>query len=160
MLFRDTIRNLAGKKRYEGNGFYRTIINRERVIVDYVNDINEIVFTKKDALDNTILKNILFHLEKDGVLYESQRTDTNGQVTFSKLPPGSYKLIEVDIPPGYETPENPVRTFTVGADGVITYTGTEDAFKTIFNTPIQVPVMMVKVDGDTESPLPGSVALK
>lgn len=137
---------------YEGNGYSSTIINRERVKQDVVNQINKIDFLKVDSKTQNPLKNVGFQLLKDGELYVSQNTDVDGKLHFEKLPPGNYTLNEIETPTGYKPPVNPMKTFTVGYDGVIRI-GTEEVKEEdipfiLENIPIEVEVKMKKVDGD------------
>ncbi|SFE25946.1 SpaA isopeptide-forming pilin-related protein [Peptostreptococcus sp. D1] len=145
---------------YEGNGYSSTIINRERVKQDVINNINEITFVKKDSKNGKTLSNVKFQLLKDDESFINEiHTDDEGRLEFKKLHPGSYKLIELHPPVGYKKPENPVREFRVGEDGVITKKDggeiTED-FKTILNEPIIVEVILKKIDGDSSLALPGA----
>ncbi|MDY6231178.1 SpaA isopeptide-forming pilin-related protein [Peptostreptococcus porci] len=145
---------------YEGNGYSSTIINRERVKQDVINNINEISFVKKDSKNGKTLSNVKFQLLKNDESFVSEiHTDTEGKLEFKKLHPGSYKLVELHPPAGYKKPENPVREFVVGEDGVIRKKDggeiTED-FKTILNEPTIVEVVLKKIDGDSNLSLSGA----
>ena len=145
---------------YEGNGYSSTIINRERVKQDVINNINEISFVKKDSKNGKTLPNVKFQLLKNDESFISEiHTDTEGKLEFKKLHPGSYKLVELHPPAGYKKPENPVREFVVGEDGVIRKKDggeiTED-FKTILNEPTIVEVVLKKIDGDSNLSLSGA----
>ena len=147
---------------YEGNGGNRNVINREVLEYDFVNTQNEIDFIKKDIMTQEPLQDVVFQLRKDGEIYKDPynpdrdygdvTSDSNGKIFFERLVPGQYELIEIKKPTGFETPKNPVKTFTVGIDGKITQSGREitknDPFKTIYNVPVIVPVKIVKIDGD------------
>lgn len=157
---------------FEGNGYSRTIINRERQTQDVYNKINKIDFVKKDKSNEKVMPGVTFHLRKlvngenqivtrDGQqIYETVVSDTNGKIYFEKLAPGTYNIME-DTPKGYEQATNPVKTFIVGEDGVIRTDQSkviteDDFFKTIYNTPIKAQLKVKKIDGSTKEPLKGA----
>lgn len=79
---------------------------------------------------------------------------------FTTLIPGDYQLIELKAPKGYETPTDPVATFTVAEDGSITkpiFNGTEleyddtDQSYLVVNKPGPMNIKLKKLNGKDRS---------
>ena len=93
--------------------------------IQAVNPENIIKFKKVDQ-DGNALKGATFQLQyKDGdnwsadTTRESITTGDNGVFEYTKLKPGSYRVIEITAPDGYEKAEDPVAIFDVDENGRI-----------------------------------------
>ena len=80
-----------------------------------------LVITKQDAQDNSIkLSGVEFKLEKPDAVPSETKTGTTaegtGELTFTSLTPGSYRLTETKTAEGYTLLAEPIE-FTLTADG-------------------------------------------
>ena len=96
-----------------------------QLIIQAVNPENEIKFKKQDV-DGNALKGAKFALYKKNGESWQKETDSektsgeDGIITYEKLSPGDYALVEEEAPPGYNKIEGHVVEFNVSKIGLIT----------------------------------------
>ena len=147
--------------------------------IQAVNPENKIIFKKVDQ-DGNALADAKFQLQykQDGNwLVDTSRNKTTGDdgvFEYTKLKPGSYKVMEISAPTGYKKAEDPVAVFDVDENGRIIrkeniikpVSGTsEDASNNEEEhgiTPIEIvnkkeqKISFVKVDASDKKPLEGA----
>ena len=147
--------------------------------IQAVNPENKIIFKKVDQ-DGNALAGAKFELQykQDGNwLVDTSRNKTTGDdgvFEYTKLKPGSYKVMEISAPTGYKKAEDPVAVFDVDENGRIIrkeniikpVSGTsEDASNNEEEhgiTPIEIvnkkeqKISFVKVDASDKKPLEGA----
>ena len=96
-----------------------------QLIIQAVNPENEIKFKKQDV-DGNALKGAIFALYKKNGESWQKETDSektsgeDGIITYEKLSPGDYALVEEEAPPGYNKIEGHAAEFNVSEIGIIT----------------------------------------
>lgn len=130
----------------------------EKIII--TNALGKATLTKTNAVNGSTMKDITFTLEKkvgtewvpatkaDGTTqFENQTTNNNGQLTFSEIPVGEYRLREVSDKNGNFIASNPV-PFVINKDSV----GKENNytnFLTTTNNPFRVKIVKVDESGNS-----------
>ncbi|HES0573115.1 TPA: hypothetical protein VNE89_001453 [Streptococcus pyogenes] len=92
---------------------------------DIANKPNKIVFTKIGDGGKS-LSGAEFELRKGNEKVQTTKSKDDGQVTFTKLLPGTYEVWETKAPDGYTKPVEAVATFKVTDEGEIVDKSLED----------------------------------
>jgi len=128
------------------------------VTIKNIKIVRDFELTKVDAENRSkLLEDAVFKLQRfDGVGYADVNgytnlpTKKNGKVKLTDLPPGQYKLVEVQAPAGYKQEAKEI-PFTIDENQTVQKTGT------VTNNRIKGSVELTKVDdGKPASPLAGA----
>lgn len=92
--------------------------------------------------------------QKDAVAAKDLTTDASGRVTVSKLPMGTYYLIEKEAPAGMVQNQNPIEVVLTPENDHVEIT---EVSATVTNKRQKVKVSVVKTDSVTKQPLEGAV---
>lgn len=92
--------------------------------------------------------------QKDAVAAKDLITDADGRVTVSKLPMGTYYLIEKEAPAGMVQNQNPIEIVLTPENDHAEIT---EVSATVTNKRQKVKVSVVKTDSVTKQPLAGAV---
>ena len=133
-----------------------TYVNPTKLLATVVNQPapGRIKIIKLDELDEHPIAGVLFDIYEvneegsAGDLVLTMVTDKNGVAESTDLFPGTYLVKERANPTGYIT-NLWSETITLGMDEMVT--------RTVTNMPMQGKIRIVKIDSETEKPLPGAV---
>lgn len=110
--------------RWDGHyAFKNDATAKANLEIQAVNPENKIIFKKVDQ-DGNALSGASFQLQyKNGDNWnaygDNQSSGKDGVFEYTKLKPGSYRLIEITAPAGYKKAEDPVAVFDVDENGRI-----------------------------------------
>ena len=109
---------------------------------------------KKVNPNNAPLKGATFTLSGNNY-NQSLTSDTNGNIRFPNLKPGTYTLTETSAPPGY-IPDQTPHTIVIHVDGTITVNGLtiQGAYQSVSH-PIVGSIQIKAIDFTDKNPLPG-----
>ncbi len=108
-----------------------------------------IVILKTDAGTSSPLAGAHFKLtDSTGKLIKEGDTATDGKLTFTGLPLGTYKLIETAAPAGYVLDATPITVEVTNAGQTVS--------KTITNAKQTGGIAILKTDAETNKPLAGA----
>jgi len=117
--------------------------------ISFTNTKNITTIEKRDASDESILAGAVLKLTNTSTstVVDTWTTTTSAK-TFDGLSPGNYLIEEISAPPGY---------VTTGATETFTIANTDTIAKTITMYNSKNKLTIVKIDSETNDPLPGAV---
>lgn len=117
----------------------------------------QFTINKSDLRTGRRLTGAVFELAscKSGTSVRGE-TDCNGDLTFSKIPPGVYVLKEVRPPKGY-MPNDKTYPVEIREDGRVIIDGYPRTTVSVENEPVVYSIFFKKLDAATNCPLEGAV---
>ncbi|RRC94113.1 hypothetical protein EII25_01140 [Erysipelotrichaceae bacterium OH741_COT-311] len=126
------------------------IYKEEMDLTTYLaNDISgNVTLIKYKADGSEVISNKSLYLEHkaDQTRYEAL-TDAKGVATFTGIPLGSYKVLEV----------NPIATYETGNDGISIFIRNEDNIETYLTKEVEGRVIIKKLNPETNQPIANAV---
>lgn len=125
-------------------------VEGEKEIVKYTNDEDtpNLIIYKTDKDTKNPIANVKFHLLKeDGTKYREAVTNNEGKAVFTDVELGTYTLVEVSAPEGYDI--SSFEPITVVVDKYETQEINVD------NDRIKGSIKVLKIDEDTQRPIKG-----
>ena len=95
----------------------------------------DVTFAKTSSSTGAPLAGAVFQLRQGASVIGTATSDATGAVRFSKVPVGTYTMVETAVPAGYQL-SSAVRTVVVSASGDVTVDGEPLAGLVITNAPL------------------------